>query len=121
LAIVCRRATGHYIRKYFTDRIIDGAYEDLKQYIGSIPFDSRWELRESIISMLRSVWSNSRQNAERDILLFQLYALADFPLNLIKSLPCLENVGPRVLDNVTHRMRQQLRVMRDERNSDNLE
>lgn len=115
LATVCRRAAGHYIRKYFTDRIIDGAYEDLKQYIGSIPFDEKWELREHIISMIRSVWGDSKRNAERDILLFQLHVLADFPLHLVTSLPCLENVGRRVLDNITHRMRQQLRVLRAER------
>jgi hypothetical protein len=112
LATVCRRATGHYIRKYFTDRLVDGDYEDLKQYIGYIPFDEKWELRESIISMIRSVWGDSRQNAERDILLFQLHVQSDFPLSLITSLPCLENVGPRVLDNVAHRMRKQLRVRR---------
>jgi hypothetical protein len=112
LATVCRRAAGHYIRKHFTDKMIDGDYEDLKQCIGHLPFDAQWELREYIVTMLRNAWSGSRHQVERDILLFQLHALADFPLSMITALPCLESVGLRVIDNVAHRMRQQLRMLR---------
>ena len=112
LSTVCRRAAGHHIRKHFTDKLIDGDFEDLRQGMGHLPFDAQWELRESVVAMLRTAWGASRHHIERDILLFQLHALAEFPVPLITVLPCFDQVGHRVIDNVAHRMRQQLRMQR---------
>jgi hypothetical protein len=112
LSTVSRRATGRYIQKNFSERVADGDFDDMKSYLLHLPFDERWELRESVVAALRSAAGDRPRNAERDILLFQLYVLADFPLATIQKLPCFLRIGHRVVDNVTHRLRSRLRESR---------
>jgi hypothetical protein len=113
LATVCRRAAGHHIQRYFAQMVGDGDFDEAKDYMGRLSYDARWELRETVVATLRTLSGGRKLNGERDILLFQLSLLADLPASLILSLPCFNQVGPRVLSNVTHRLRQRLRKQKE--------
>lgn len=109
LATICRRAVSHHLRKHFIDLIEDVQFEQVHEAMNALSMDTRWEMHEWIVSILRGIHSGQKQQPERDILLYRLYVLADFPIPWILSLPCFDRIGHRVIDNVTYRMRQELR------------
>ncbi|MBN1782205.1 hypothetical protein JW948_13820 [bacterium] len=109
LAMICKRATGRYIQKYFSKKLFETSPDSFQPFFESLPQDQRWELHETLVFMLRQWQGSRKKNGERDILLFQLVIMADFSPDMIGRLPCFRHLGHRVLDNVIHRVRSGLR------------
>lgn len=108
LATICSRATGRFIQRHFSMVLADAEIDNFIDYIIDLDFDTRWELFETIVEILRDTSSSKRRHLERDINIFLLYVWADFSAPMIKTHPCLQEIGPRVVDVVVNRFRQQL-------------
>ncbi len=113
LAIICRRTSSRYIQQNFTNVITEGDLGNVKEYIGGLDFNVQWELYEHFVEQCRISSKKKKNNIERDIHIFQLYAWADFSADMISSLPCLNTIGHRVVDNVVNRMRKHLKFSND--------
>ena len=109
LATVCNRATGRYLKREFFSEIVETDIEEFHNYIHGLEFDSLWELYESVIDQLRSNNSAKKRNLERDINIFQLYIWSDLSQLNIQTHPCYADIGHRVIDNIIHRLRAQLK------------
>ncbi len=108
LATICSRATGRFIQRHFSMVLADAEIDNFIDYIIDLDFDTRWELFETIVEILRDTSSSKKRHLERDINIFLLYVWADFSAPMIKIHPCLQEIGPRVVDVVVNRFRQQL-------------
>jgi len=108
LAILCSRAAGRYMRKNFLPQILDGEIEEIKESLHSVDPDDRWELYETIVSTLRQA-----SQKERDINILLTYTWADYNQEMISTLPCFQNMGHRVVDNVVNRLRN---ILKDAQN-----
>jgi hypothetical protein len=104
LSILCGRAAGRYMRKNFLPQVLDSEIEEIRESLNAIDPDERWELYETIISALRRT-----SQKERDINIFLTYTWADYNQEMISTLPCFQNMGHRVVDNVVNRLRSILR------------
>lgn len=109
LATICRRATSRYIQQHFKKNMLNESFESIQTYLGMLNFESKWELYEHLTSELRGLPKAKRKHLERDIHIFQLYIWGDFSPAMITAMPCLKNIGHRVIDNVVNRMRQYLK------------
>lgn len=80
--------------------------EDLPS--GDTPIDRR-ELFESIVYVLRAKSGKLDRNLERDIFIFNLYAIHDYTQEMVNHHPVLKKYGHRVYDNVLTRKKEILR------------
>lgn len=92
------------MRKNFLPQIMDGEIEEIKESLHSVEPDDRWELYETIVSTLRQA-----SQKERDINILLTYTWADYNQEMISTLPCFQNMGHRVVDNVVNRLRNILK------------
>ncbi len=112
LITTCHRAVGRYVQKHFMDTLVECEFEEVSsfsEYIKYLSVDTRWQLYETIVDMLRGAAKRARANLERDIHIFHLYVWSDFDHSMITNLPCLKTIGHRVIDNVVNRMRNILK------------
>lgn len=110
LAVICSRTTGRFIQRHFSMVLSEAEIDSFIEYLIDLDFDTRWELYEAIVDLLRKNSSSKKRHLERDIHIFLLYTWADFSEPMIKLLPCLSDIGPRVVDVVVNRTRQQLNL-----------
>ncbi|TVL99928.1 MAG: hypothetical protein CV087_16030 [Candidatus Brocadia sp. WS118] len=123
LATVCNRASGSYMKRRsiaaFIAEEIEDVEKDLKKtterfqtYIRTFEIDTRFELYEHLVLILRTSGEQKR-NVERDIHIFYLYVWADLPKQIIANgHPCFAddpNINEGNIDNVIHRFRSFLR------------
>ena len=109
LGTICNRATSRYLKREFFSDMAEPDLEEFQNYIQGIESDSRWELYESVVNRLRLSDSAKKKNVERDINLFQFYVWSDLSQPMILTHPCYTTIGPRVIDNVINRLREQIR------------
>ena len=112
LATICSRTTGRFIQRHFAMVLSETEIDSFIEYLIDLDFDTRWELYETIVEVLRNTSSSKKRHLERDINIFLLYVWADFSGPMIKKHPCLQEIGPRVVDVVVNRFRQQLNMDR---------
>jgi len=108
LNTICNRAASHYLRRQFIEYMSEVDPSEMHDIIGDLNLDSRWEIYDHTVSILRKS-NGKKRNLERDINIFHLYVWADFSEQMILFNPCFSNVGHRVVDNVVNRMRHQLK------------
>lgn len=109
LAIVSIRLTDRYIKKHYLNPTIEEDIENLKNILPIFDPEILSQLYEEFVGILRASQKSVKPNLERDIHIFKLYTWADFSEKMITSLPCLNTIGHRVVDNVINRMRGYLR------------
>jgi len=109
LGVICSRCVDRYVRKKYNESLSLNDFDLVEKYVGSLNFDKRWELYEFYIQKFRDSSKTTRKNLERDINIFNLYTWGDFDSRMIKLHPCLNTLGPRVVDVVVNRMRNYLR------------
>ena len=109
LRVVCNRKADAYIRKNYVPMLIESEAGEVQNFLMGFEIDDRWQLYEEHVAFLRMNKKNKKQNIERDINIFKLYVWACFTDSMIKSTPCLKEIGPRVVDLVVNRTRQFLR------------
>ncbi|RMF57690.1 MAG: sigma-70 family RNA polymerase sigma factor [Calditrichaeota bacterium] len=112
LITTCHRAVGRYVQKHFLNSLVESEFENVSSFSEFVKFldiDTRWELYETIVTVLRGSAKRARSNIERDIHIFYLYVFADFDHEQITRMPCLSEIGHRVIDNVVNRMRSVIR------------
>ncbi|RMD93518.1 MAG: hypothetical protein D6813_04010 [Calditrichaeota bacterium] len=88
---------------------IEENIENLKNILPIFDPEILSQLYEEFVGILRAYQKSVKPNLERDIHIFKLYTWADFSEKMITSLPCLNTIGHRVVDNVINRMRGYLR------------
>jgi DNA-directed RNA polymerase specialized sigma24 family protein len=109
LATICNRAAGRYLKSEFFTEMAEPDLEEFRNYLHEMPFDTRWELYESVVVQLRAADSTKKRNLERDINIFQFYIWSDLSQAIIQVHPCYRALGQRVIDNVINRLRRQLK------------
>jgi len=109
LNTICNRAASYYLRRQFIVYMSEVDPSEMHNILGDLNIDSRWEIYDHTVAALRELNSGKKRNLERDINLFHLYVWADFSDDMIQSIPCFNEIGHRVVDNVVNRMRNQLK------------
>jgi hypothetical protein len=81
----------------------------------SISQESRWQVFDYLVSILRFKAGKQERNIERNILLFNLYTLEDYTKEMLQKPPVFRGLGHRVVDNVVGRSREKLNI--DDKNN----
>lgn len=110
LSTICRNTTSRYLRRHFNNAVVaeeEGQFAATPAEESADP-DEFWEVYEDVVRQLRGARQTS---SERDIHIFLLYTFAQFDRDTIQSLPCLSQIGHRVVDNAVNRRRAILREL----------
>ena len=70
--------------------------------------DTKWQIFDYIVEILRLRAGRQERHVERNILLFNLYTLEDYTRDMLRQPPIFANIGHRVVDNVIGRSREKL-------------
>lgn len=106
LATITTRLTTRKLKIYINPEILHNAFEMVDK-----PQNDKkttWQFFDFIVKRLRKRAGKKKVFIERDILLFNLYTLADFTTDMILAQPLFRDLGPRVVDNAVFRNRIKL-------------
>jgi hypothetical protein len=109
LATVCRRRSSRHILRYYSSKLVDSDAGEIPGLVSSLEIERQGELYEHLVSLFRRTAARNKIHLERDILIFQMHAWADFSMDMILRVPCFDRIGHRVVDNTVSRMRSVLR------------
>lgn len=70
--------------------------------------NTRWQIYDYIVAILRLRAGKQERFVERNILLFNMYTLEDFTKDMLQVAPVFRKLGYRVVDNVVGRSREKL-------------
>ncbi len=112
LATVCARATNRYLQRLLMEMLMDEENEAVSKALRRLDAADRWEFYEMVVVELRNAAKRKTDNRERDIHIFQLSMFSDFSEGLVRSHPCLQTLGYRVVQLVIHRLRKILHQRR---------
>jgi hypothetical protein len=70
--------------------------------------NTRWQIYDYIVAILRLRAGKQERFIERNILLFNMYTMEDFTKDMLQAAPVFHNLGYRVVDNVVGRSREKL-------------
>lgn len=113
LTTICNRTTYNYVQDHFFEPLVESDLQEFQNCIHGLDLDIRWQLYEDHVNLLRKFSKRHKRHIERDINIFNMYIWADFSAPMLSSIPCLNNIGHRVVDNVVNRMRANLRQSRN--------
>lgn len=108
LATICERATSRHLQRLLLEMLIDEENEALGKALRRLDAAGRWEFYEMAVVELREAVKREAGNRERDIHIFQLSIFSDFSEDLVRSHPCLQSLGHRVVQLVISRLRKDL-------------
>ncbi len=115
LATLCNHATTRYLKQQFFRRAMEWKPEangPRPAFLMAEPHDE-WMMFQWINQCLREKQQSRRANFERDLFIFYLITFADFSPQQIRFLPCLRDIGDRVVYVAVNRIRSILREYRD--------
>lgn len=119
LSTICINATFNYMKTYFkpfgddhdpsnTEEIVSKTDAAFWEELHGLGNTHRRELFEEMVALLR-ITNKQKRNLERNINIFYLNIWQDLPQETILAHPCLRDVGHRVIEVETHRIREIIR------------
>lgn len=114
LSRVCHNEVLNAFKRKTISQISEGDPADFQNKLKEMPQDAGLELYEYLVSSLRNISGNQKQQPERDIHLFCLYLWADLSQPAIARHPCLPELGERVIEVSTSRLRNGLKQALDD-------
>lgn len=110
LGKICDNACDNIIAKEFKNSLMENNIQDIYEAIGGTHMDTSWELREDIERILHLSETSKMKNRKRDITIFTLFVWGGFSAKMIQKHLALEKLGHRVVNNIVHRMKGELRA-----------
>ncbi len=112
LAVIAYRATGRYVKRYFSQQILNDEVRELPELKTHIDPHYRRQLYEYIVDHLRAAIGKPTANSERDIHIFMLTAWWDFSEKMLKRHPAFPELkSPYAVKSILKRMREKLRKL----------
>ena len=105
LATISDRMAQRLLQKRIIHTPLESRHETKERAVSQ---DSKWQIFDYIVAILRLRAGKQERHVERNILLFNLYTLEDYTRDMLQVPPIFENMGHRVVDNVIGRLREKL-------------